>query len=391
MNGVFKWLIISALSLFSVQSAHAQLAVGAERLDTLLPMLEGKKVALVVNHTSLVGKVHLADTLLTRGVIIKSIFAPEHGFRGEAEAGATIRDSIDNRTGIKLISLYGKKKKPSKSDLADIDIVIFDIQDVGVRFYTYIGTLMYVSESCAKYKKQLIVLDRPNPNGHYVDGPVLQNSLKSFVGIAPLPIVHGCTVGELARMFRGEGWFDDADSLQLAVIPCLNYTHQTRYEPPVRPSPNLPNLRSILLYPSVCLFEGTKVSVGRGTDYPFQRFGYPGCPIGNIEFMPVPNFGVKDPPYNGKACQGFDLSDISLDSIYAQGQIDLQWYLLMFAKSPRKDDFFLKTGFFDLLAGTRALRNQIEADNTAEQIRSTWRADLEVYRALRRGYLLYGE
>jgi uncharacterized protein YbbC (DUF1343 family) len=365
------------------------LRMGSERMDTLLPLLQGKRVGLVVNHTSLVGQTHLVDTLLALGVAVQVIFAPEHGFRGQAEAGATIKDSIDNKTGIQLISIYGKKKKPSLKDLQQVDIVVFDIQDIGVRFYTYISTLLYVAEACAAHEKPLIVLDRPNPNGHYVDGPVLQTSLRSFVGVVPIPIVHGCTVGELARMYKGERWLDAADRLDLCVITCLGYTHATRYAPPVKPSPNMPDIRSILLYPSICLFEGTKVSVGRGTDLPFQRFGYPDCPVGMYSFTPVPNSGSVDPPYNNRVCYGFDLSTLSLDSLYTQRQIDLQWYLLMFQKSPRKDDFFLSSGFFDKLAGTHSLRTQIESNNSPAQIRSTWMTDLAQYKKMRKQYLLY--
>jgi uncharacterized protein YbbC (DUF1343 family) len=390
-----KKLIINVLCigwlLVTGGVAHGQVTVGAERMDTLLPLLEGRRVALVVNHSSLVGTVHLADTLLRRGVRIQRIFAPEHGFRGLAEAGETVRDQVDTRTGIALVSLYGKKKKPTQADLADVDVVVFDIQDVGVRFYTYSTTLLHVAEACAAHGVRLVVLDRPNPNGHYVDGPVLVSSLRSFVGRVPVPIVHGCTLGELLAMSVGEGWIDDAKRLDYQVVTCLGYTHSTRYDLPVRPSPNLPDQRSVLLYPSVCLFEGTKVSVGRGTDTPFQRFGYPEFPAGAVEFVPCPNPGAKNPLYEGQFCAGFDLSAEPLDSLYAAARVDLTWLLLFFEKSPRKDDFFLKSGFFDQLAGTRALRVQVESGNSAAQIRTSWQPELERYRATRRRYLRYAE
>lgn len=358
-------------------------------MEEYLPQLAQRRIALVVNHTSLVGSTHLADTLLARGVNVRLIFAPEHGFRGRADAGEHINDTIDQKTGIPVRSLYGKKKKPAPADLDSIDLVIFDIQDIGVRFYTYIHTLYYVEEACGQYRKPLMVLDRPNPNGHYTDGPIFDSIYRSFLGIAPLPIVHGCTVGELAKMYKGECWMMAADSLNLTVIPCKNYTHTTPYAPPVKPSPNMPDYKSVLLYPGICLFEGTKVSVGRGTSAPFQWFGYPDFPKGDTTFTPVTNEGATHPLYNGQLCKGFNLSGIPVDSLYAQAHLDLSWLLFFYHNIPDTSDFFLKNGFFELLTGNRSLRIQIQEGMTEKEIRAAWQPGLERYRETRKRYLLY--
>jgi uncharacterized protein YbbC (DUF1343 family) len=385
-NKMMRILII--LLLFQCL-LHAQPTPGAECTDEYLPLLMGKKVGLVVNHTSLIGNTHLADSLRTAGVDVRLIFAPEHGFRGTANAGELVKDGMDVRTGIPIKSLYGKSKKPSKKDLDNLDVVVFDIQDVGTRFFTYISTLLYIAEACSENDVALMVLDRPNPNGHYIDGPILEKPYESFIGTTPLPIVHGCTVGELARMYQGEHWIKKADKLRLTVVPVAFYDHQTYYAPPVKPSPNLPDMRSILLYPSICLFEGTKFSVGRGTDYPFQIFGAPDFEAGDTTFTPLPNAGATDPPHKGKRCIGFNLQSRPIDSLFAQGRLDLSWLLYCFEKSPRKDDFFLKTGFFNLLAGNRTLRVQVEQSMQEAEIRASWQAGLESYRILRRKYLLY--
>ena len=389
LNMLKKILIGYLFLLFLCTTATAQVQVGAECTDEYLPLLAGKRVGLVVNHTSLVGHTHLVDTLRAMGVEVRMVFAPEHGFRGEAGNGDEVRDTVDARTGVAIKSLYGKHKKPTPADLNKLDIVVFDIQDVGTRFYTYISTLFYLLEACADAQKPVLVLDRPNPNGHFTDGPMLEAPYKSFVGLAPLPLVHGCTVGELALMFKKEQWVKDSFNTAVHVIPCAFYTHQTRYAPPVRPSPNLPDIRSILLYPSICLFEGTKVSVGRGTPAPFQRFGYPDFSDGNYTFTPTPNSGAPNPPHKGKQCNGFDLSEMPLDSLYALQRVDLSWLIRFFKKSPRKDDFFLSNGFFNLLAGNRTLRVQIEQDMTEEQIRASWQTELNKYRQIRQRYLLY--
>lgn len=377
--------------LFFIQgwALCAQPIPGAWSMEEYLPLLASSRVALVVNHTSMVGNTHLVDTLLARGVQIKVIFAPEHGFRGRANAGEHINDTIDPRTGIPVKSLYGKKKKLTAADLDSIDLVVFDIQDIGVRFYTYIHTMFYVEEACAQYNKPFMVLDRPNPNGHYTDGPIFDPAFKSFLGITPLPIVHGCTVGELAKMNKGEYWIQEADSLDLIVIPCKNYTHQTPYAPPVKPSPNMPDYRSVLLYPGICLFEGTKVSVGRGTVTPFQWFGYPGFPAGDTTFTPLPNEGASAPLYCKMLCNGMNLGPVSIDTLYAKAQMDFSWLLLFYQKSPKKSDFFLKNGFFELLAGNRSFRHQIEEGMTEKEIRASWQPGLERYREMRKKYLLY--
>lgn len=366
-------------------------APGAACLDEYLPFLSGKKVGLVVNHTATIGERHLVDTLLALGVSVQVVFAPEHGFRGMAGAGDLINDTIDEQSCLPIRSLYGKYKKPTPAMLADVEVLVFDIQDVGARFYTYISTLFYVAEACAENGLSLVVLDRPNPNGHYVDGPVLDTAYRSFVGIAPIPVVHGCTVGELARMYQGQGWLRCAEHLDLRVVPCSFYTHGTRYAPPIPPSPNLPDIRSVLWYPGICLFEGTKVSVGRGTAIPFQLIGYPDFPEGVCSFKPIPNAGAAKPVYLLAECCGVDLSGAPLDSLYALREINLSWLLYFYEKSPRKDDFFHKNNFFNLLAGTSALRKQVEQGCNETEIRDSWWPDLCRYRRVRERYLLYPE
>ncbi len=371
--------------------AQLPVRVGAERMEQYLPLLAGKQVALVVNHSSRVGETHLVDTLLATGVCVLRIFAPEHGFRGDAPDGQRITDEVDLRTGIPIVSLYGNKYKPTAADLAGVDWLVYDIQDVGARFYTYVSTLFYLLEVCGELQIPMMVLDRPNPNGHYVDGPVLDMRLRSFVGVAPLPVVHGCTVGELALLFTGEYWVGPHPP-PLKVIPCEHYTHQTRYAPPLPPSPNLPNLRAILLYPSLCLFEGTVISVGRGTDWPFQVVGHPDYPgPANVEFVPRRNKASRHPPLEGLRCRGFDFRHLSVDSLFERRALDLTPLLDMYCEFPHKEVFFLKNRFFDRLAGTRALRLQIEEGNFESDIRATWQNDLAHFRTIRRKYLLYPE
>jgi len=402
------WLCLPALSsaraftlllffLLKIAFAKSQILdsqriiVGAERMSVLLPLLNGKEVALVVNHSSMVGNTHLVDTLHSLGVCISVIFAPEHGFRGDADAGEPISDGYDLRTGAAIVSLYGKRRKPVPEDLTGTEIVVFDIQDVGARFYTYISTLFYVLEACAEQDKGAIVLDRPNPNGHYLDGPVLDSRLTSFVGIAPLPIVHGCTVGELAKLFVGEFWIYKPESIRMYVIPCLNYTHSTPYQPPVPPSPNLPTARSVLLYPSLCLFEGSTCSVGRGTDWPFEVVGHPDFSCDSFYFVPRPNASNKNPLHAGWLCGGWDFSKISLDSLRATKQLNLNWLLQFYQQFPNKPTFFREDRFFDLLAGTRSLRAQMIEGKTEAEIRATWAEDLAAYRVIRQKYLIYPE
>lgn len=381
--------ICSGLSVVFPQEQQPDIQVGAEQMDQYLPLLVGKQVALVVNHSSMVGRSHLVDTLQASGICIRKIFAPEHGFRGDAPDGAHLKDGTDILTGAPIISLYGKKRRPTAEDLDGVDVLIFDIQDVGTRFYTYISTLYYILEAGAEYDIPVLILDRPNPNGHYVDGPVLDMRLRSFVGIAPIPIVHGCTIGELARLFTGEHWTGPKRS-KLLVIPCRNYTHHRPYRLPLAPSPNLPTYQSILLYPSLCLFEGTQVSVGRGTDWPFQVIGYPEFPDSlAFSFTPNPNPASRYPPQEGRLCRGLDFRQISVDSLYQVGQIDLQVLLDFYAAAPNKEQFFLPTKYFNRLAGTTTLWQQIEAGKTAAEIRASWQDDLDAFRAIRKKYLLY--
>ncbi len=381
----------SGLSYVFPQKPESAIVVGAEQMSSYLPLLAGKQVALVVNHSSRVGNTHLADTLHSAGICISRIFAPEHGFRGDAPDGEHMKDGMDQQTGAPITSLYGKKRRPDADDLAGTDFVIFDIQDVGTRFYTYISTLFYILDACAEYRVPVMVLDRPNPNGHFVDGPVLDMRLRSFVGIAPLPIVHGCTVGELARLFVGEYWCSPVQP-DLRVIPCRNYTHNTQYAPPLAPSPNLPNYRAVLLYPSICLFEGTEVSIGRGTDWPFQVAGHPDYPDSTaFSFTPMPNSGSRYPPMEGRLCRGWDFRDISTDSLFLQKQINLKPLLAFYQILPNKAQFFLPTKYFNRLAGSYSLWQQLEAGKSEEEIRASWQEDLEAFRAIRKQYLIYPE
>ncbi len=365
--------------------------VAAELVDDYLALLEGKTIALLVNHTSTIGGLHLADSLQRRGINIKAIFAPEHGFRGTAADGEKIADGKDPQTGISVISLYGKKRAPSKEDLEGIDYLIFDVQDVGTRFYTYISTMHYAMEACARYGVKFMVLDRPNPNGHFVDGPVRKTGYESFVGLHPIPVVHGMTVGEYAQMINGEGWLPDSLHCDLKVILCKNYDHNTPYSLPIKPSPNLPNMTAIYLYPSICYFEGTNVSIGRGTNKQFQVLGSPGFPKGDFEFTPVPMPGSVNPPLQGQLCHGYDLSAIPPDSLRAVGRIDLSYLLDYYRNFPDTANFFLKTLYFDKLAGSDQLRHQIIAGKSEAEIRESWQADLAVFKAVRRKYLLYGD
>lgn len=384
-------LLVTLISLsscaISKQNTGKILKTGAEQINIYMPMLKGKSVALVVNHTSTIGKTHLADSLLALGVNIKTIFAPEHGFRGTADAGEHVANGIDKKTGLPIVSLYGANKKPTTAQLEGIDIVIFDIQDVGARFYTYTSTMHYVMEACAEMNKAMIVLDRPNPNGHYVDGPVLDKKFASFVGLNPVPVVHGCTVGELAGMINQEGWLKNGVKANLTVVKCLNYRHSMPYVLPIAPSPNLPNLQAILLYPSICFFEGTEVSVGRGTDKQFQVIGSPNPLNGSFTFTPEDKPGAKNPPQKGILCYGLDLTQIDA---HQQG-FTLKYVLDFYQKATDKTKFFTSISAFDRLAGSDSLRKQMIAGNTEAQIRASWQKDLEQYKVIRKKYLLYAE
>jgi len=371
------------------------LRLGAERLEILLPKLEGKAVGLVGNQTSRVGETHLVDTLLSLGVNLKRIFSPEHGFRGDVEAGAHIKDGKDERTGLPIISLYGRNRRPTTEHFASLDIVLFDLQDVGTRFYTYISTLHYVMETAAEENILVIVLDRPNPNGHFVDGPILEPRQRSFVGMHPIPIVHGMTIGEYAKMINGEGWLPNGMQSPLVVITMENYCRHLPYFLPVPPSPNLPTPRSIALYPSTCFFEGTNISLGRGTPTPFEIFGAPafrGNPEFTFTFTPVRIPGKSEnPPFNGQLCYGVDLTYLCVYEIRAERRINLSFVIKAFQNHPDQANFFLRNSFFDRLAGTSTLRHQIIAGMSEDEIRETWQPGLKKFLEMRRQYLLYDE
>lgn len=390
-----KSIIFSCLLLLpSLVSAQGGLAfkqnivVGAERMSLYLPKIEGKKIAIVGNQTSTVAGVHLVDTLLALDVEILKGFTPEHGFRGLADAGEHVSSTKDDRTGIKLVSLYGSRKKPRYVDMEDVEVMIFDLQDVGVRFYTYISTLHYVMEACAEYSVPLIVLDRPNPNGFYVDGPVLQEEFSSFVGLHSAPLIHGMTVGEYAQMINGEAWLADGVQCDLTVIPCENYGHNDLYELPVRPSPNLPNMAAIYLYPSLGLFEGTVVSVGRGTDKPFQMFGHPDLQSYGAEFTPKSILGARAPKLEGQVCKGYDLQAFGYDSMPQVKGLYLHWLKAAYDELDR-EDFFLKNNFINLLSGTDRIKNMISFGASVREIRDTWTKEVEDFKEVRRKYLLY--
>ncbi len=383
-------MIILSVNLFFTDTILArQIIPAAERPKLYLPLLKGKNIALVVNQSSMVGKRHLVDFLLANGIKVKKIFAPEHGFRGDADAGATIKNSRDKKTNIPIVSLYGKHKKPTKRDLRDIDIVLFDIQDVGVRFYTYLSTLHYVMESTAQLHIPMLVLDRPNPNAYYVDGPILKKSYRSFVGLDPVPLVYGMTIGEYAMMINGEGWLKDRVKTQLKVIPIASYTHQSHYQLPIKPSPNLPNSRAIALYPSLALFEGTIFSAGRGTTKQFQLYGDPHYKIKKFYFVPRPRAGARYPKHSGKRCYGRDLSKLKLGFLYTQKKIDLSYILDAYRNYPDKKHFFLKSHFIDKLTGSDTLRRQIRTSVSESKIRESWSKDIKRFKTIRSKYLIY--
>jgi uncharacterized protein YbbC (DUF1343 family) len=375
------------LLVFTFSMSWSRVVPAADRVDAYLPLLQGKKVALVVNHSSRVGNKHLVDFLLQKGIKITKIFAPEHGFRGRADAGSHVKNSRDSRTNLPIISLYGKHKKPTKSDLKGTDILLFDIQDVGVRFYTYLSTLHYVIEAAAQNNKPLILLDRPNPNGHYIDGPILESKQRSFVGLDPVPLVYGMTIGEYARMLNGEGWI--RGKAKLTVIPIAGYRHSSSYSLPIKPSPNLPNDRAIALYPSLAFFEGTVFSAGRGTTKPFELYGHPSYRSKKFSFVPQSRVGAKYPKFQNKKCYGIDLSQKSLKSIRAKKQIELSYLQDAYANFPNKKQFFLKNNFMDKLAGTDKLRKQILSGLSEAKIRASWQRDLDKFRKIRMKYLIY--
>lgn len=372
------------LLIFSANYLCAQISVGADDSLRYLPLLRNKSVAVVFNPSSRFGDKHMLDFLLEQKISVQKIFALEHGIYGNEDAGAKVKDGVDPKSGLPVTSLYGGSKEPSKSDLEGIDIVVFDIQDVGARFYTYISSLNYIMKSCAENDVTLMVLDRPNPNGHLIDGPVLEDNCKSFVGVHPIPVLHGMTIGEYALMINGEQWIGASRPCSLLVIACNNYKRDMFYPLPVAPSPNLPNAQAVFLYPHLCFFEGTNVSVGRGTDFPFQVYGSPFIKKGDFNFIPAPSYGSKNPKHEGKKCVGEDLRDIPINSLQT---LNLNWLISAYEGSKNKDKFF--NNFFEKLAGTKALKQQIEDGKSEEEIRKSWEPGLSEFKAIRSKYLLY--
>lgn len=363
-----------------------EIVVGAKRMDKYLPLLQGKNVAVIANVTSQINSTHLVDTLLKLKMKIKKIFSPEHGFRGKADAGEKVGNQKDSKTGLPIISLYGKHKKPTKEDLAGIDVVIYDMQDVGVRFYTYISTMTYCMEACAENNKQFIVLDRPNPNGFFIDGPVLDMKWKSFLGLHPVPLVYGMTCGEYAQMVNGEGWLAGGKKCSLTVVQLLNYDHTVSYQLPIKPSPNLPNMTAVYLYPSLGLFEGTVMSVGRGTDSPFQLIGHPELKDGRMNFTPKSTEGAKSPKYEGKVCYGYDLRVFGEEVVKVSRQVYVYWIIGTY-NSLKDSNYFDEN--FNFHAGNDVLQKQIKEGKTEEEIRKSWQADIAKFKPIRKKYLLY--
>jgi len=367
---------------------YNQITSGAQQFENYGPLLKGKIVAVVANQASMVGDQHLIDFLLEKEVRISKVFSPEHGFRGTASAGEKVESDIDSKTGIQIVSLYGKHKKPTAADLNDIDIVLFDLQDVGVRFYTYISTLTYVMEACAENNKPTIILDRPNPNGFYVDGPILEPDFKSFVGMHPVPVVYGMTIGEYAKMINGEQWLYEQKICELTVIALKNYKHNMIVKLPIKPSPNLANWESVYLYPSLCFFEGTVISAGRGTDFPFQIYGHPDLMTGNYAFTPEPNAGSKYPKLQGKHCYGQNLSGYAHNYHDNQKGINLVWLIESY-KMLNKNSVVVFNDYFNKLAGNKELKQQIEMGWQEEKIKESWQAGLKDFKTMRKKYLIY--
>ncbi|MBT8309250.1 MAG: DUF1343 domain-containing protein [Flavobacteriaceae bacterium] len=368
---------------------EVSIIIGANQTERYLPLLNGKKIGIVANQTSVIfnndNYVHLVDSLKSSGVNIIKVFAPEHGFRGKADAGEQVIDGVDMKTGLPILSLYGKNKKPSIEQLKGIEMMIFDIQDVGARFYTYISSLHYVMEACADNNIPVLILDRPNPNGHYVDGPILEMEHESFVGMHPVPVVHGMTIGEYAKMINGEGWLENGIKCDIIVIPVKNYTHTTAYSLPIKPSPNLPNDKSINLYPSLCFFEGTNVSVGRGTDMQFQVIGSPLLSYYSFAFTPQPNEGAKYPKHQGKTCSGKNLQNTE-----HLNELNLDWLIEFYSSHEQlapSEPFF--NDFFTKLAGTKNLQEQIENGLAEAEIKASWQEGLNAFKELRKKYLIY--
>jgi uncharacterized protein YbbC (DUF1343 family) len=384
----FKLLIFFILFFpYFLCGQNDSLKTGADQPEVYLPYLRKKSVALVINQTSVVGNQNLVDFLLSKKIKVKRIFAPEHGFRGDVDAGASVRSIRDSKTRLPIISIYGNNKKPTAKQLSGIDIVIFDVQDVGCRFYTYISTLHYVMEACAEHQKTLIILDRPNPNGDYCDGPILRPEFRSFVGIDPIPVVHGCTIGELAQMINGEGWLENGVKAKLQIVPVMNYRHNTKYEPPIKPSPNLPNYLSIRVYPSLCFFEATSVSVGRGTVFPFQVLGYPDKNFGEFSFTPESIKGMEmNPLHKNVTCYGVDLRGIN-----EVPKFTLSYFLEWYQKFQKADEFITQEKWFNLLIGNETVLKLIKEGKSEDEIRKSWENEIAAYKEIRNKYLLYPE
>lgn len=388
---ILAFSLLCCLSLLSAAASKPQFRLGDERTDVFLPLVEGKRVGLFSNHTGCNQRgEHVLDVLLRHGVQVTTLFSPEHGFRGKADAGEHVKSGVDAETGLPIVSLYDAGRGgPSAAVMQQFDVLLVDIQDVGLRFYTYYITMLRLMERCGQCGRDVVVLDRPNPNGHFVDGPRLDLKLRSGVGALPIPIVHGMTLGELALMAQGEGWVKAY--CRLSVVPCENYSRQMFFVPPVAPSPNLPDIRSILLYPSTCCFEGTCVSLGRGTDAPFQMYGHPRME-GDFSFTPVSRPGAKNPPLRGEICHGVSLQGMSLRSLWRMRRVNLSFVVDAFCRMGQPKDFFLRGGdFFDKLMGQRYVREMILSGHSAEEIESRWKADVEAFRVQRRPYLLYDE
>lgn len=389
-----KLLFIFSVFIYGI-SLHSQelvtltdkeITTGAKQIDKYISLLKEKKVGIIANPTSMVGNTHLVDTLLSLKINIKKIFSPEHGFRGQSDAGEKVNNQQDEKTGIQIISLYGKHKKPTTEDLKDIDVLIYDMQDVGVRYYTYISTMTYCMEAAAENKIKFIVLDRPNPNGHYIDGPVLDAKWKSFLGLHPIPIVYGMTCGEYANMINQEGWLENKIICDLTVISLDGYNHKVSYQLPIKPSPNLPNMTAVYLYPSLGLFEGTIISLGRGTDLPFQQIGHPKLSNGKIQFTPKPTKISKHPKYENLVCNGFDLRNFGNEVIKSSRKIYLFW--LIGTYNNLKDKLFFDENF-NWHAGNSELQEQIKAGKNEDEIRKSWQPKIDEFKKIRKKYLLY--
>ena len=383
------FIVILAFITLHCQAKQSRVIVGAEQTNDYLPILKNKRIAIFSNHTGMVGNKHLLDVLLENKINVVAIFSPEHGFRGNADAGEHVSSSVDPKTGVPILSLYdGQFGKPSEDSMRKFDLLIVDIQDVGLRFYTYYASMVRLMDACAEYNRKMLILDRPNPNGHYVDGPILDMKYKSGVGWLPIPVVHGMTLGELALMVNGERWLPASRICDVTVIKCKNYTHQTMYQLPTPPSPNLPNMKAVYLYPSICYFEATPVSLGRGTQLPFQVYGHPNMTGYNYSFTPQSTSGAKNPPQLGRLCHGVNLSELSEEEIRKKG-VDLS-YLIDAYRNLNMDDYFFRP-FFERLIGTDYVRKMIEQGKDADEIKAMWKEDVEKFKVQRRPYLLYEE